>query len=220
MRESSSNRRCPRGVDRSGGDPGTASIPQERVSNMNMNCRNTIIAAGLLALAAVGGAHLVSAQESPKAPNIAVMDVQVLLQHSAMGKYALAQIEKMDAEYQRKIDGKFNGIAKAYESLRHERPNLSEDAYQQRLLGLRKRTESEQRAAEQTQSKLDGERSRILQKTQATIEQIVDQIIKEQKVTMVLPRSVVIGTSTSPDITQEVLRRLDHLNPTGKGNSQ
>ena len=180
---------------------------------MNMNCKNTILAAGLLALAVVAETRFALAQESPKAPNIAVVDVQFLLQHSAAAKNALAQIEKMVAEYQKEIDGKLEGIAKAHESLEQERSNLSEDVYQQRLLGLRQRTESDQRAAQQTQGKLDGARRHNLQKIRGTIEQVVDQIIKEQKLTVVLPRSAIIGTPAVADITPEVLRHLDQRMP-------
>ena len=177
---------------------------------MNVNRKNTILAAGLLALAVVAETRFALAQESP---NIAVVDVQYLLQHSAAAKNALAQSEKMFAEYQKEIDGKLDGIAKAYESLIQERSNLSEDVYQRRLLGLRQRTESDQRAVQQTQGKLDGARRHALQKIRDTIEQVVDQIIKEQKLTVVLPRSAIIGTPAVADITQEVLRRLDQRMP-------
>ena len=175
--------------------------------------RNTILAAGLLALAVVAETRFAWAQESPKAPNIAVVDVQFLLEHSVAAKNALAQIEQMFAEHQKETDGKLDGMAKAYESLIQERLNLSEDVYQRRLLGLRQRAESDQRAGQQTQVKLDGVRRDTLRKIRGAIEQVVDQIVQERKLTVVLPRSAIVGTPTVADITQEVLRRLNQQMP-------
>lgn len=167
------------------------------------------LAAGLLALSMVAGGRLASAQEKPGTANIAVVDMQFLMQHSAAAKNARAQVEKFRAVLQQVIKGQLQGIKKDYEKIAKERSALSKDAYEQRLLGLRKKAASYQNDAEKRQAKLDDSLNEALGKIISAIGRNVDQIIKERKFTLVLSRSATIGTFGVPNITEEVLKRLD-----------
>lgn len=181
---------------------------------MNVNRKIMALAAGLLALAMIAGDHIALAQENSRTTSIAVVDVQFLMQNSAAAENARAQFEKMLAYYQQVIEGTMEGITKAYETIVNERPTLSDDAYQQRLAELRQMAANFQNDALEHQGKLDGALREALQKIADAIEQVVDQIMKEQKLTVVLPRSAIIGTPAVPDITQKVLEYLNQRIPT------
>lgn len=172
-----------------------------------------VLVAALLALPMVAGVQAALAQEKSSAINIAVVDVQFLMKSSAFAQNVRAQIEKIRADYQQEVKSKEEEINKLSQSIAQERPGLSEDAYQQRMRELRQKSANYQSDMQERQGKLDGAFRGASQKIAAAIDQVVDEIKKEQNFVLVLPRSVIVGTSGVPDITQEVLTRLNQRTP-------
>ena len=183
------------------------------IRGMNMKYKIIGLAAGLLLLPMVAEIHVAFAQEKSKAINIAVADVQFLMENSSAAKTARAQIEKMQVTYRREIEGKLEEVTKAYQRLAQERSRLSEDAYQQRMQELRQKAANYQSEAQERLGKLDVGLRGGLQIIAASIEGIVSDIMKEKKFSVVLPRSSIIGTPAVPDITQDVLKRLNQRTP-------
>lgn len=179
---------------------------------MHVNSRLVALAAGLWTIAMVAGIQ--SAYPQPKsATDIAVVDVQFLMSNSNAAKNARVQIERTRAEYQQEVKRRQEDLNRLYQSIARERPTLSEEAYQQRLAELRQKGTDHERDVDERESKLRDALRGVSEKIAATIVQIVNEIIKEKKLTLVLPRSTIIGTPAVPDITQEVLKRLDHRAP-------
>ncbi len=178
-----------------------------------MNRKIKALTVGSLALAMVTGAHVAFAQEKSRTTNIAVVDVDFVLQNSDPAKSLRAQIEKTRANFQQEVKDKQDELDKLGQSLARERPRLSEDAYQQRVRGLRLKIANHESDMEERASKLDGAFRGASRKVTAAIEQAVDQIMKERKFLVVLPRASIIGTPAVPDITQEVLKRLNQRMP-------
>lgn len=179
------------------------------IRGMNVNRKIITLAAALLALAMVAGVHVALAQEKSSAINIAVVDVDFVLQNSDAAKNLGAQIEKIRANYQQEVKDKQDEVDKLSQSIAQEGPGLSEDAYQQRMRELRQKIANHQSDMQERESELDGAFRGASQKIRAAIEQVVDEITKEQNFVLVLPRSVIVGTPAVPDITQEVLERLN-----------
>ena len=184
------------------------------IRGMSVKRKIIALAAGVLSLTMAIGIHVALAQEKSGAANIAVVDVQFLMENSSATKTARAQIEKMQVTYRREIEGKLEEVTKAYQTLAQERSRLTEDAYQQRVQELRQKAASHQSQAEERLGKLDLGLRGGLQKIAAAIEGIVNDITKERKLSVVFPRSSIIGTPTVPDITQEVIKRLNQRIPT------
>ena len=174
-----------------------------------MNRKIITLAAALLALAIAAGVDDASAQEKSPATNIAVVDMAFVLQNSAAAISLRAQIEKIRAGFLQEVSDKQDEMDKLSQSLARERPKLSEDAYQRRVRGLRLKVANNESDIQERQSKLDGAFRGASQKVSAAIEKIVDQINKERKFSVVLPRASIVGTPAVPDITQEVLKRLN-----------
>lgn len=181
---------------------------------MTKDIRNYwVLAIGLLALEMAAGVHVASAQEKSPATNIAVIDMTFVLQTSTAAKNLRAQVEKIRADFQREIIHKQDEMDKIDQSLVRERPKLSDRDFQQRLRKLRQTVANNESDMQERQSNLDGAFRGASQKVVAAIEQTVDQIIKERKFSVVLPLSSIIGTPAAPDITQEVLKRLNQRMP-------
>lgn len=181
---------------------------------MNIDRRNlkrTIItlAAGLCWLALLAGVRIVPAQEKSGAPNIAVVDVQFLLENSSASKDVRAQIEKIRANYQKEFKEKQEELTRLFQTIARERATLTQDAYQRRFGDLQHKASSFEKEAQERQSNLDSAMGAASNTITSAIGQIADEIMKERKFALVLPRSVTIGAPTVPDITQEVLKRLN-----------
>lgn len=183
------------------------------IGGMNVNRKTLVLAVGLWALTMAAGLRGALAQGKSPAANIAVVDVQVLMQNSEAAKKARAQIEKMQVTYGKEVAGKLDEVTKAYQSLTQERSRLSEEAYQKRAEELRQKAGNYQKEAEERLGKLDLALRGGLQKIGAAIEAIVNDMTKERKLSVVFPKSSIIGTPTVPDITQEVLKRLNQKMP-------
>lgn len=178
-----------------------------------MNRKILALAVGLLAVAIVGGAHFAFAQQKSSAGNIAVVDVQFLMQNSNAAKNARAEIEKARAELDEKAKREEAELQNLNQSIAKQRPTLSAQAFQQLLRGVRQKEATQEIDMQERRDKLDAA-SREAQRTiAAAIEQSVNNITKERNYAVVLPRSVIVGTPAVPDITQEVLKRLNQRTP-------
>lgn len=78
---------------------------------------------------------------------------------------------------------------------------------------LRHRIAYHESDMQEGQSKLDGAFRDASQNIQAMIEQIVDEIADQRNYTLVLPRSLIVGTPRAAEITEEVLGRLNQRLP-------
>lgn len=178
-----------------------------------MHTRILDIAAGLLALAMVGGVHVALAQEKSGAARIAVVDLQFLMKNAAAAKNARGQITNLRADYQILFKNRQVVMDKLRQSIEQERPKLSKQAYQLRMGDLWQKGVDHQRDVRERELKLDGASRRASRKIAAAIAEVADKIKKERNFGLVLPRSVSVGTPGVPDITREVLKRLDRRMP-------
>ena len=158
-------------------------------------------------MTAAGGVAL--AQEKSSA--IAVIDVRFVMQNADAAKNVRAQIEKARAELQEKAKGEEEALDKLTQSIAQQRPTLVADVYEQLLRGLREKVANHEIDMQERQDKLDRASLEASKKVAGAIVQIVDEIVKEQNFAFVLNRSAVI--STTVDITQEVLKRLNQQMP-------
>lgn len=181
---------------------------------MNVNSKIMALAAGLLALAMIAGVKVTLAQNKSSAINIAVVDTQTLLSNANASKNIRLQADRIRAAYQQEVKGKEEEIDKLSQELAQQRSTLPEDVYQKRLRELRQKAANAQIDLQERQAKLDGALRAASQKVTAAIEQVVEEIMKEQKLALVVTRSTVVGTPSVPDITQEALKRINQRTST------
>jgi Skp family chaperone for outer membrane proteins len=180
-----------------------------KIDRRNPKCKITALAAGLLLMVMTGEVRVVSAQEKSGAGNIALVDVQFLMENSAVSENVRAQIDRIRVNYQKEFKDKQEELTRLFQGIARERATLSQDAYQRRLGELQQRASNLEKEAQERQSKLDSAMAAASNKITSAIGQIAGEIMKERKFALVLPRSISIGAPTVPDITQEVLKRLN-----------
>jgi Skp family chaperone for outer membrane proteins len=171
-----------------------------------MICKNIALAAWLLALAMITAQPSLAQQSAAKT---AVVDMQSLLRESDAGKGVLAQIRKMETDYEQTVATEQQELRQTQQKLNDERATLAPDVYQQRLQELGQKFQGYQRSIQQHQAQWDAASRSAGQKINAVVVKIVEEIEKEQKLGMVIERAAVIGTTSAPDITPEVMKRLN-----------
>jgi Skp family chaperone for outer membrane proteins len=167
------------------------------------------------------------AQQTPPAPaatpaapatasglNILVVDVQSLLQNSKSAKMVREQIEQKRTEYAKEISREEGVLRQERDALQRQQASLSAEAlnkkgreFQQKVNGLDKSVQAKRQALERS----NGE---ALEKIQAVMLKIINEIAKERKANIVFQRSELVMFDQGFDVTDEVLRKLDEQMPT------
>lgn len=171
----------------------------------------------LIAFTAVFAASWIfgAAQAQPKAePSIAIIDTQLLLEKAEAAKNVRQQIEQLRAGIAASIQAEQQEIRQMNQSLVRDRATVGEEMFQQRMRELIQKNADYQRTVQERQQKLDAASRVAAQKIEAVVHEIVDEFKKERSYVLVVIRSATMGKPTVPDITQDVMGRLDRRLPT------
>jgi len=179
-----------------------------------MKSKMAALAAGLLAAGLIGTMHYAAAQQKGAAPlSLAMVDAQQLVQNSEAAKSIRTQLEKVRTDYQAAVKTEQEDLQKLDQSVAAQRGTLSADDYQKKVQEVRQKAQDLQRDVQQRQAKLGTAERTALQKVETTITEIVNDLRKEKKYTMVMSRIAFIGTTDIPDVTQDVMKRLNEKLP-------
>jgi outer membrane protein len=149
---------------------------------------------------------------------IAVVDIQAVMQSAAAAREAHAQYEVLAAADEARVAEDMAAVTAGYESLLAERDALSAEEYQDRLIDLRAQAEAAQRRALERRDALDRALRDALEEISSAVEWIANEFIRESGLSAIQPRSAFIGTPALPDVTDDVLRRLDEILPSVRVN--
>jgi Skp family chaperone for outer membrane proteins len=169
-----------------------------------------------LAAAVLTGWLSGAAAAQPKAAEsaIAIIDTQALLEKAAAAKSARQQIETLRAGMAQSVSAQQQELRQQSQSLAKDRATLGEDVFQQRMRDLMQKNTDVQRSTHELQVKLDGASRAAAKKIEVVVGEIVDELKKEHRYSLVVLRSATMGTPGVPDITEDVLGRLDRRMPT------
>jgi outer membrane protein len=149
-----------------------------------------------------------------EAAEAALVDVQFVMQNAEASKSLRLQVEKLRAEHQLKAKAEQDEVDKLNQALAREREKISDAEYWKRLRSLRQKAANSQIDAQERQERLDAALAAASEKIAAMIVQIVDEVRKERSFAFVLSNTATVGRPTIPDITPEVLKRLNQRMPT------
>jgi Skp family chaperone for outer membrane proteins len=188
----------------------------------------TCIAAALLLGAA---ASSVLAQDAPKQPKIAVIDMGKVSSESLLGKGYAAQLEQLkneiDAEGNKK-QGELSkldaGIKALQDELDKQGSVLSPEAADKKRQDIVKKTRERQAFLEDGQQDLQRMRERAQQQAQALnnefqvkIKPHIDAVAKEKGIDILLDSQVAISVSKDFDISKDVIVKADDAERAAKG---
>jgi outer membrane protein len=150
----------------------------------------------------------------PQSLTIMIVDVQALLQNSKAAKMVRSQIEAKRAEYAKEISHQDEVLRQERDALQRQQASLTPDAlnqkgreFQQKVNDLDKNVQSKRQALEKSYNE-------AVEKIQATLLKIIEQIAKDRKANLVLQRTELVLFDQAFDVTDEVLQKLDEQLPT------
>jgi outer membrane protein len=178
---------------------------------------------GLLAALAAAGTAL--AQDAPKAPRVAVIDMARVSAESLLGKGYAAQLEKLqndiNAEATRKQTelGKLDAAVKALQDeLEKQGAVLSQEARDRKQQEIVRKGRDRQAFLEDGQAEINRMRERAQQQAQSInnefqlkVRPIVEQVAKEKGYDLVLDAQVAYTINKDYDITRDVIVKADEL---------
>jgi outer membrane protein len=175
--------------------------------------RTVTLAAGALALGVLaGGASAQTAPVTATGGKIGVIEVQKIVQESAIGKESLARVQKMQQAKQEDLAKRQKELRDMEQKIQEQGKSLSEDAmeklqkdYQAKALDLKRFQDDAQRELEESQRKELGE-------LEKRIMPVINEVAREQGYALVFNKfnsGLLFADDKSVDLTDAVITKFN-----------
>jgi len=171
------------------------------------------VAGGLILAAVMGFLVPVTARAEIKAPVIAVVDVQLILQESSAGKSIQKAIDSQREVYTKEIAAQEEKLRSAEQELAKQRGVLSQEAFAKKRQDFEKQIADLQRDVQNRKRSIDQAFNESMRTVQSALFEIIAAMAQEQGVNLVLFKHQVIMVEKSMDLTHEVLDKLNKKLP-------
>ncbi len=152
--------------------------------------------------------------EPLKAPVVAVVDVQRIMQESSASKGIQKAIESQRDSYQKEIQTLEDKLQSAENELRKQQTVLAPDAFAAKRRDFEKQVADVQRTVQTRKRTLDTAFNDAMGHVQKTMLEIVQDIADERGANVVIPRNLLVLFASNLDVTEPVLERLNKQLPT------
>jgi outer membrane protein len=175
--------------------------------------RTVTLAAGALALGVLaGGASAQTAPVTATGGKIGVIEVQKIVQESAIGKESLARVQKLQQAKQEDLAKRQKELRDMEQKIQDQGKSLSEDAmeklqkdYQAKAVELKRFQDDAQRELEESQRKELGE-------LEKRIMPVINDVAREQGYQLVFNKfnsGLLFADDKSVDLTEAVITRFN-----------
>lgn len=188
--------------------------------------KKTFVAAILGALAgALASLGAAEAQDAPRAPRVAVIDMARVSAESLLGKSYQTQLEKLQTEINAEATkkqtelGKLDAALKTLqEELEKQASVLSPEARDKKQQEIVRKTRERQAFLEDGQTEINRMRERAQQQAQAInqefqqkVRPLVEDVAKDKGLDIVLDSQVAYMINRDFDVTRDVIAKADEL---------
>lgn len=150
---------------------------------------------------------------SAQLQGVGVVNIQKIMKDSKAAVSVRQQLQTKQKQFQSELDTKEKALQKEDQELAKQRANLSQEAFNQKVEVFRKKALTARQEIQNKRAQLDKGFSGALGQIQNNTVQVIAQVAKEKKLSLVISGSQVLYGETSLDITAEVLKRLDSKLP-------
>lgn len=178
-----------------------------------------LIASGLMVgMLVLGGAGLSQAGEQAAQPAkgaatapyvFAYVDVPRVLASSDASKSARELLKKKLADKQKELDAMEAKIKKMKDELDKKNSLIKPEVRQKQAEDIRKQFREYQRLLEDNQAGIDQENSMWTKKIMEALKEVLEEMAREMNYTAIFGKGQVLYSSSSIDITDQVLKRLN-----------
>jgi Skp family chaperone for outer membrane proteins len=185
--------------------------------------RATVFILSLLILYGVSENPAV-AQEPPQKPaetsysyiNVAVIDIDEIRRKASVVKDIREQIGKFRNAFQADIQKEEEVLRNADKELARKRTILSPDAFAEERRKFQQSVVEVQRLVQKRKQELDSAMANAMRKVELTLTDIVTDMAKKKKLTLILRKEQTVLAAPSLSITKEVLRMVEEKMPSLK----
>ena len=186
--------------------------------------RATAFILGLFMLCGVAE-NPAAAQEPAKKPaaeksysyvNVAVIDFEEIRRQASVVKDIRKQVGKLRSVFQADIQKEEEALRNADKELARKRTILTPDAFSEERRKFQQRVAEVQRLVQDRKQKLDSALATAMRKVEVTLKDIVTEMAKKKKLTLILRKEQTVLAAPSLSITKEVLRMVEEKMPSLK----
>lgn len=190
---------------------------------------SAVTAAGLLFAATSAMAQAAPAQSAPKteapkadvpgpgaelkAPVIAVIDVQKIMQESSASKGITKSFESLRDSYQKEISALEDKLRKNEDELRKQQTVLSPEALANKRRDFEKQVADVQKTVQARKRALETGLNEAMAVVHKTMVEVVADISRERGANLVLARQQFVLVDTQLDVTDAVMERVNKKLP-------
>jgi len=140
---------------------------------------------------------------------IVYMDLNLILNNSKAGKEAQDFLKNSFNNNQKKFTNTEKALKKEENDLLEKKDVVEPEAYKAKVDDLRKKVMEYQSKRRETLDKISKLRTESREKLIKTLDPIVNTYIKENNISFVLNKKVVLGAQTGLDITEIIINKLN-----------
>lgn len=174
--------------------------------------RKSLYLSLVIALCVIFASHKVVAQTT----NIAVVDVEKILNDSKAGQSIQSQLKKRREAFQKEFSSKENELMESEKKLVDEKASLDPEEFSKKRREFEKKLLETRNLFQKRRNSLDKGLGNAFTDLRKNIIEVTAEVSDEAKYQVVLTRDSVVIVEKSMDITDEVLKRLNKKVPTIK----
>jgi Skp family chaperone for outer membrane proteins len=149
-------------------------------------------------------------------PMLAVVDIDRIRQNAVAAKSVRDQLNKFQSTYQDEFAKLENDLRNAGQDLDKQRTVLSPEAFAQRRQQFEQRVAEGQRSAQARKKQLNDAFNNSMLQLDNAIVQVIQDVATARGANLMLPRSQIILSHPSMEVTDEVLDMVNRKLPTVK----
>ena len=175
-----------------------------------------LLAAGAVMAGVAITSPAVSAQEAKtdlKAPVIAVVDVQKVMQESNASKGVSKSFESLRDTYQKEISALEDKLRKSEEELRKQQTVLAPDALATKRRDFEKQVADVQKTVQTRKRALENALNEAMAVVHKSMVEVVAEVARERGANLVLARQQFVLVDTQLDVTDTVMERVNKKLP-------
>ena len=165
-----------------------------------------------LALACAATAAL--AQQGVPQPVIVVVDMTQIMREAKAAKDVQSQVERQMNAYSKEVEQEEGELKKLRDDLERQRNALAPEVFNQRSQEYQQRYTALDRDVQMKRQALQQSYSDAMTRVESVAMQLIADIAKERKATMVVAKAALLYMNDGMDVTQDVTKRLDEKLPT------
>jgi Skp family chaperone for outer membrane proteins len=141
--------------------------------------------------------------------SIAIVDVQMIIEHSLAVQNIRESIRVIGEELQKEMTAKEEDLKKTEQAIIKKRSLLKEEEFDAEVQGFNTKVSNAQRVMQEKKGKLEQAHAEAMTKVNEATINIIQSMSKEKGFNVVIPSSHVLYATDDLNITNEVIKKLN-----------